>query len=78
MLTKHNHCEEVFLIQGHTKIGITIHCREVAVLKRKKHKREFKYCQPGQIGVTFMEKDWAYVEVAILRGFSVCVNTKKD
>ena len=23
MLTKHNHGEEVFLIQGHTKIGIT-------------------------------------------------------
>ena len=22
-LTKHNHCEEVFLIQGRTKIGIT-------------------------------------------------------
>ena len=60
MLTKHNHCEEVFLIQGHTKIGITTLQGGGRVEEKKEQKgckREFKYCQPGQIGVTFMEKD---------------------
>ena len=31
--------------------------REVAVLKRRKHKKEFKDCQLGQKGVAVVEKD---------------------
>ena len=46
--------------------------REVAVLKRRKHKREFKDCQPGQKRVAVVEKDWASAEVAVSRRFSVC------
>ena len=33
-----------------------LHCRVVAVLKRRKHKMEFKDCQSEQKGVTFVKK----------------------
>ena len=34
-----------------------LHGRVVAVLKRRKHKMEFKDCQAEQKGLAFVEKD---------------------
>ena len=47
-LISNDHRDEVFLIEGRTV---------VAVLKRRKHKMEFKDCQSEQKGLAFVEKD---------------------
>ena len=42
----------------------------VAVLKRRKHKMEFKDCQSEQKGLAFVEKDWDATQVAISKGLT--------
>jgi len=46
--------------------------RVVAVLKRRKHKMEFKDCQSEQKGLAFVEKDRDATQVAISKGLTGC------
>ena len=42
----------------------------MAVLKRRKHKMEFKDCQSEQKGLAFVEKNWDATQVAISKGLT--------
>ena len=42
----------------------------MAVLKRRKHKMEFKDFQSEQKGLAFVEKDWDATQVAISKGLT--------